>query len=274
MAAERVTELQRWLQERIRQPEAVGADDSVEQVLTASSQLSAGQRLSIYQSAYVARLLECLRAEYPATTALAGEESFAGLVQGYLDAHPSQSYTLGELGAQFPEFLQAVRPPRDEGATGPDFADVLIETARIERIYSDVFDGPGPEELPAFDPRQIAPEEFAAVRLKFFPCVRLLRLPWPLQLLITAVRRGEAWELPAIAETSLVITRREYVVRRFEVTPTAMDLLERLQSGEVVGAALAGAFAGQEITTDTLQTVGQWFAEWAAAPLFRGLSRA
>lgn len=274
MAAGRVTELQRWLQERIRQPQAVGAGEAVELVLTASSQLTAAQRLGIYQSAYVARLLECLRAEYPATTALAGEDAFAGLVQGYLDMHPSQSYTLSELGGRFPEFLRAVRPPRDPDADGLDFADVLIETAKLEQIYNAVFDGPGPEDEPAFDPRQIAPEEFAGMRMEFFPCVRLLRLPWPLHLLITAVRRGEAWERPAIAETCLVITRRDYVVRRFEVTPTAMELLERLQFGETVGEALSGALAGQEISAETLQTVGRWFAEWAAAPLFRGLSRA
>lgn len=272
MAANRVEELQRWMQERIRHSRAADGEAAVDDVLTASSQLSSQQRLWIYQSAYVARLLECLRAEFPATAALAGEESFAGLAQGYLETHPSRSYTLGNLGAGFPGFLQTVRPPRDEDAADPDFADALIETARVERIYSEVFDGVGPEELPAFDPRQIVPEQFGASRLEFHACVRLVRLPLPVHALITAVRRGEAWEVPAAEPTCLVITRRDYVVRRFAVEPLAFDLLERLEAGETVGTALAEVFGDGEITAKTLRSVGEWFEAWAAAPLFRGIA--
>lgn len=272
MAAGRVGELQRWMQELIRHPRAEEEGEAVDQVLTASSQLTSRQRLGIYQSAYVARLLECLRAEFPATVALAGEESFAGLAQGYLETHPSQSYTLGILGAGFPEFLQSVRPPRDADPADPDFADALIETARVERIYSEVFDGSGPEELPPFDPRQITSGQFGESRLDFHACVRLVRLPFPVHALITAVRRGEAWEMPAAEPTCLVVTRRDYVVRRFAVEPTALALLERLQAGETVGAALAEVFGDGEITAKTLRSVGEWFEAWAAAPLFRGIA--
>lgn len=272
MTAGRVGELQRWMQELIRYPRAAEGEAAVDDVLTASSQLTSRQRLGIYQSAYVARLLECLRAEFPATVALAGEESFAGLAQGYLETHPSQSYTLGNLGAGFPEFLQSVRPPRDADPADPDFADALIATARVERIYSEVFDGPGPEELPAFDPRQIAPEQFAESRLDFHACVRLLRLPFPVHALITAVRRGEAWEMPAAEPTCLVLTRRDYVVRRFAVEPAALALLERLQAGETVGATLACVFEDQDVTAETMRDVGTWFTAWAAAPLFRGIA--
>lgn len=272
MAVGRVEELQRWMQELIRRPRAAGGESAVDDVLTASSQLSSRQRLGIYQSAYVARLLECLRAEFPATAALAGEESFAGLAQGYLEAHPSRSYTLGNLGAAFPEFLRSVRPPRDAVGAGLDFGDALIETARVERIYSEVFDGAGPEELPAFDPKQVSPEQFAGVRLEFHACVRLVRLPLPVHGLITAVRRGETWEVPAEGPTCLVITRRDYVVRRFAVEPLAFALLELLQAGETVGAALAEVFADEDVTAAMLRSVEEWFEAWAAAPLFRGIA--
>ncbi|HTN02129.1 MAG TPA: DNA-binding domain-containing protein [Planctomycetaceae bacterium] len=272
MAAGRVEELQRWMQEQIRHPRAAGGEAAVDDVLTASSQLSGRQRLGIYQSAYVARLLECLRAEFPATAALAGEESFAALAQGYLETRPSRSYTLGDLGAGFPEFLRSVRPSRDAEGAGLDFADALIETARVERIYSEVFDGSGPEELPAFDPKQVSPEQFAGARLTFHACVRLVRLPLPVHGLITAVRRGEAWEVPAEGLTCLVITRRDYVVRRFAVEPLAFALLERLQASEGVGAALTEVFGDGEITAAMLRSVGEWFEAWAAAPLFRGMN--
>ncbi len=274
MVAGRVEELQRWMQELIRHPRAAGGEAAVDDVLTASSQLSSRQRLGIYQSAYVARLLECLRAEFPATVALAGEESFAGLARGYLETHPSRSYTLGNLGAGFPVFLRSVRPPRDADAADPDFADAMIETARVERIYSEVFDGPGPEEFPAFDPGQIASEQFGESRLDFHACVRLVRLPFPVHAVITAVRRGEAWEMPTAEPTYLVVTRRDYVVRRFAVEPLAFALLECLKAGETVGAGLACVFENEDVTAKTMRDVGTWFEAWAAAPLFRGIAAA
>lgn len=270
MPPSRVDALQRWLFEQIRHPGAANADGTAHEILTPSSQLSSQARLAIYQSAYVARLLECLQAEFPATAALVGDAAFADLARGYLEAHPSRSYTLGQLGLEFADFLQTVRPDRADDHLGPDFGDLLIETARLERLYSEVFDGPGPEALPALETQQLAPTVFASARLAFHECVRLVRLSAPVHLLVSAVRRGEGWAVPEPAETFLVVTRREFVVRRFEVSADAYRVLSLLRTGHTVGAALAEVFADRpDIGAQDLEQVTRWFRDWTAAPLFR-----
>ena len=70
------------------------------------------ERLEVYANAYYARLLECLRDEFPALLHAVGEEVFDGLAFGYLQAYPSTSYTLSNLSRNFARFLEETRPPR------------------------------------------------------------------------------------------------------------------------------------------------------------------
>jgi hypothetical protein len=99
------------------------------------------------------------------------------LVAAAICEPPSRSYTLAELGRGFSEYLFETRPPTHSPADEPDFADFLIDLARLERCYSEVFDLPGPEREPGLTPEiitSIAPVQFAGTRLIFHDTVRLL----------------------------------------------------------------------------------------------------
>ncbi len=117
-------ELQRWMQAVVTHPRGVAAgiesdqareqialvSDQAERVITRSKALSPLERLNIYNQAYFARLLECLRHEYSVLAAALGEELFDAFAVGFLESHPSTSYTLELLGmADFPEHLAATR---------------------------------------------------------------------------------------------------------------------------------------------------------------------
>ena len=120
-------QLQGWMQSVITHPAgietgassdsartALGVEvDELDDVVCRSQRLSSADRLRIYGNAYFARLLECLRAEFPAMVKALGEEAFDGLAFGYLLEHPSQSYTLSRLAAALPEHLARTRPPRE-----------------------------------------------------------------------------------------------------------------------------------------------------------------
>src|ERR1700736_3403699 len=122
-------QIQRWMQAAVMHPEGVvhgmnsaearrhidaGADEA-ETVLTRSKALTAAERLAVYGSAYFARLLECMREEFPATAHALGEELFDSFAAAYLQECPSRSYTLCQLGGRFPGFLVQTRPAREEG---------------------------------------------------------------------------------------------------------------------------------------------------------------
>src|ERR1700727_1403841 len=105
-----LAQIQRWLQAVITHPGGVeeGLDseearanvdlpaERVEQIVDPSKRRTSVERLEVYANAYYARLVECLRDEYPALLHAAGEEVFDGLAFGYLQSYPSQSYTLSE----------------------------------------------------------------------------------------------------------------------------------------------------------------------------------
>lgn len=267
--------LQRWMQSVLCHPGGVvagsqdAADWSISDVITPSQRLSAQDRLAIYGHAYYARLWECLRSEFPAVHHAAGEEAFAGLAAAYLQSCPSRSYTLSELGRQFSESLNQNRPPRASDDPQPDYADFLIDLARLERCYSEVFDGPGPERIPGLAPETLAallPEQFADARLVFHDSVRLLELRFACHEYASAVRHGREPIPPLPEPTRLVVYRKNYVVRRFAATPIEFAILSDLQRGSCVADALQHAASLNE---DAGQFVRRCFADWTAAPLFR-----
>ena len=151
--------VQRWMQQVIMHPDGIvaGIDSEearqeidiesadIEQVVCRSRSLSSIERLQVYGNAYYARLLECLRNEFPATTHAVGEEVFDGFAFGYLQAYPSQSYTLAHLGTQFPRYLAETSPAVDTDDAMGDWPAFLVDLATLERCYSEVFDGPGVE---------------------------------------------------------------------------------------------------------------------------------
>ncbi len=349
--------LQRWMLEVVRHPEGIvagaralreqrkgpenGPDEApprgpapgvaVEDVVLPSRSLSAVRRLQIYADAYHGRLLECLREEFPATFHAMGEDAFYGLALAYLQHYPSRSYTLAQLGADLPRFLRDSRPPRE--SVDPDWADFLIELATLERTYAEVFDGPGMESHPGIDAqrlRSLTPERLLAARIRLAPCVRLLKLTFPVHEYATAVRQrvaatsppadsaphsshelrlsGEASRsggrtedtsgatatspqqsiaIPQPRPTCLLVTRRQFVVRRWEILPAQFALLDALTRGRSVGEAIAAAMdawsgsSGEPAATQDPDTagarvrdeaacpdpaiegaIGDWFAEW------------
>ena len=280
--------IQRWLQAVITHPEGVSsgvssaaaqqwlavAGQNVEQVILPSSELTSLDRLQIYGQAYYGRLLECLRAQYPAVRYAVGDAAFDGMAFGYLVAHPSTRYTLSALGTAFPDYLATIRPPRAETLDShePDFADFLIELGGLEQVYSEVFDGPGPERsrsLTAQDLVGLSPERFLSSRLRLHDCVRLLEFSFPVHEYATQVRRGSNPIPPASRQVLLVVTRREYFVRRDEITRPQFRLLSALKQGRTVGEAIEELYVNAPVDSQALSAdLEVWFRAWSAAPLF------
>ena len=296
--------VQRWMQAVITHPQgaAAGIDapsareqidcstSTVHRVIQPSQALTSIERLHVYASAYFARLLECLRSEFPALLHALGEETFDAFAFGYLQQYPSTSYTLANLGARFPQYLAETRPEsgaalrvaqhdvgvqalacheQPEGWT-PTWPQFLIDLAVLERTYSEVFDGPGWEGQPLLSAdtlAQILPQQWEHARLRPVPCLRLLAFGFPAHEYASAVRRGEPAELPASRPTWLAVTRRDYIVRRTPLLRVQYELLAVLCAGEPLGGAIARACATVEPQASAAD-VQQWFRQWTAAGYF------
>lgn len=275
---------------------AIGPDQT-ERVIQRSQALTALERLEIYSNAYYARLLECLREEFPVLVHALTQEVFDAFAVAYLQKYPSRSYTLVQLGARFPQFLAETRPLEDEkettfsrdaesperSANSPDlvpatWTDFIVDLATLERTISEVFDGPGPEREPPLDPdhlKSISAERLMQARLVGVPCLRLLELGYPVQRYFTAVRRKENPALPEPARTYLAITRRHYVVRHYELSQAAYQLLRALLEGKSPGQAISDLLEAPGTDPDHLYaTIGRWFHNWTAEGFFRSVELA
>jgi hypothetical protein len=256
--------------------------DNAEAVVNRSRALTALERLEIYGYAYYARLLECLREEFPVLMHALGQDVFDAFAVGYLQNYPSRSYTLMQLGANFPHYLAETRPESDAGGgkeTLPeDWPDFLIDLATLELTFNEVFDGPGVEGEPLLEADQLratAPEQLLEARLVGAPCLRLLALRYPVHRYFTAVRRHGEPDPPGPAETYLAVTRRDYVVRHYELTRPAHELLQALLAGQSVGEAIQQAAVAAGPDLDRLaHNLQSWFHDWAAEGFFRALKLA
>lgn len=283
-------EIQRWMQAVVMHPVGVAegiasaearghidvGPDQADAVVTPSRALTALERLSIYGYAYYARLLECLREEFPVLMHALGEEVFDAFAVGYLERYPSRSYTLFKLGADFPRYLAETRPEPDSDQGLPaDWPDFLIDLATLERTFNEVFDGPGVEGEHLLDAdllRTISPERLLEARLVGVPCLRLLALRYPVHKYFAAVRRDEDPDPAGPTETWLAVTRRRYVVRHYELSRPAYQLLKALLDGDAVGQAIGEAVeaAGADLVRLECDLL-TWFHDWAAQGFFQAV---
>lgn len=286
-------QMQRWMHAVITHPggAAMGiesdaaqeqiplASEQLELVIRRSRNLTSVERLQVYAGAYYARLIECLRVEFPSLVHVLGMETFDRFAFAYLQRYPSSSYTLANLGGRFPQYLAETRPS-EEALSGelPGWPQFLIDLAVVERTYSEVFDGPGVEGercLQAEDLLQISPERWPDARLIVVPCLRLLTLQYPVHEYISAVRHNKEPAIPGAAPTYLVVSRCDYIVRRRSVAPVEFEVLKALADGKSVGTSLERAAELSQTEFEVLAaSVRQWFCQWSLAAYLQAVELA
>lgn len=255
---------QRWIQDVITDPDgletgvvhaAAGAPAQLaaDAVVDGSPRFSAHERLALYGRSYQRRLVGCLRESYPGLRHALGDELFDDFALDFLHAQPSRSYTLASLGAGLAAHLEATRPDRDlppsERERWPDF---LVDLARLERAFCEVYDGPGVEggALPSAADLPTATDPGApwrAAKVTPVVCLCLLRSRFEVGGYLVAVRRGETPALPAPVPSFVALSRRDYVVTITELGASGHALLCELTDGaSIASAARAAGLARSE----------------------------
>jgi len=122
-------------------------------LLRPNTYLNPTQALAIYQRAFTARLLDCLRADFPILRQHLGDQLFHHFATEYLKAFPPNSYSLYDLGEHFADYLQQTCPDLSS-LTGVDQMMYLlpIETARAERMRVSALRAKGTEGLTLAEP--------------------------------------------------------------------------------------------------------------------------
>ena len=286
--------LQRWMQEVITHPLGIEAGivsdeareeietsvDSIQDVVTRSKACTSIERLSVYGDAYYARLIECMRELFPATVYALEEETFDQFVLEYLQACPPHSYTLEHLADGFVDFLEESRPDEEEpGELGAEWSAFLVDLVKLEWTIDRVFDGPGVEGQSQFSAEQlqaIAPEDWPKSRILVAPCLHLLELRFPVNDFYSGFRNESEPDFPEPAESLVAISRRDYVVRRFDLSRPQFDLLAALIDGATIEQAIAACdeafFAHGGTEQQLAASMPRWFRLWTSEGFFVDVS--
>ncbi|GAB3258966.1 HvfC/BufC family peptide modification chaperone [Chitinimonas naiadis] len=107
-------------------------NDALSDLVTETRHLDRNTRLGIYADAYLLRLDEALRSNYPKLHLLLGDEAFLSLTSSYLQPYPSQRPSIRYFGDALADFL----------ATAPQYTPlpILAELARFEWALGSAFD--------------------------------------------------------------------------------------------------------------------------------------
>lgn len=233
----------------------------LEEVLVASQSQSAVERLAVYGHAYFARLVEVMRELFPCFRHAVGSEVFDGFALEYLAEHPPTSYTLSRLADHFVEHLGQTQPAE------AFWGGFLIDLARLEQAIDQVFDGPGPEDVPPLRP-PTTDQLRRDIRLSLVPGFQLLEFRFPVSTYYTAWKAGTADSWPGAQQQFIALLRRDYIVRRYELRQQQFALLSALHRGETLGAALEEMAASENCGENLPMLVQQWFTRWAAERFF------
>jgi hypothetical protein len=134
--------------------------------------LSPAKRFRVHRNTFFATLIDALRARYPITERLVGEEFFDATAALFIEAHPPRSPVLIEYGEGFGAFLENFEP----AAALPYLADVArLEWLRHRAYHAADRKALGPSDLAS------APQDRAyAMTFEFHPSAALLVSPYPI----------------------------------------------------------------------------------------------
>ena len=264
-------ELQRRMSEDVRRP--LTADFAMQQeiedgrsmmelaesYIKPNDRLTSFDRLEIYNRQYWFRVIGAVSEDFPALAAVLGSKRFDSLVLAYLKENSSTSFTLRNLGARLPLWLE------DHPEFAPRRHALMLDVARLEWAY-----------IESLDRRAVAPlvqEDFADVgpdsKLSLQPHLQLLDLQYPVDELVLAVhqetphsdmmsnavsehKQKSRYGLPRMRRSAiyLAVHRFDNSVYYRRLDREAFLLLSALQRQNTLAESIESAFAGSKLSPE------------------------
>lgn len=225
---------------------------TADELILPSALLEPVERLELYHRQYWYRLLDSLAEDFPGLRRLLGDEPFWRLIEAYVEATPSRSFTLRHLGGRLAEFTDA----------HPDVVPHPVhaaDLARLEYALCETFEA---AERPPLPPAEL---ETGGVVLQ--PHLRLLALRTPADTLRRRVRSGRkpgALAPPAERPVRFVAVFRQDLKLRVERLPrAAFEILSALDHrGSLEGAMDEVTRRPGLLRAGDSERVARWFSEW------------
>ncbi|MFT5674850.1 MAG: hypothetical protein ACI808_000778 [Paraglaciecola sp.] len=201
-------------------------DRTIEQQVITQGQLSNGQRVDIYRSAYRIRLRGVIDDDHEMLGLYLGDELFECLVNGYIDAMPSQHPSLRFFADRLPDYLRSTLP----------FAEhpILSEIAGFERALLNAFDSADAESLSNQVLQQIPAENWPYLSFEFHPSLSFYQCHWNAIESWQSLKSAEPPPIAKLSEQNIVwaIWRGPGKLTEYKpVQPIESNVLKYMQDG-------------------------------------------
>jgi len=240
-----------------------------------NDRLTSFERLEIYNRQYWFRLLDCFYDDYAGLRAVLGDRRFARLAQAYLARHPSESFSLRNLGRRLVEFLEA--EPRWVAPNLP----LALDMARLEWAQIEAFDN---EARPPLAVASLEGLDPARARLRLQPHLTLLELSHPVDEFLIQIKRAERLrdeasnameEHPSRLRRRLkrrlkrqtiflAVHRQNDTVYYKRLEPEAFRVVATFRDGASVAEACMELAGGEIVPGELGDKVKSWFQTWAS----------
>lgn len=186
-------------------------------------------QLEIYANAYVMRLVEALRSNYPALHQALGDGDFDVMARSYLDRYPSVHASIRWFGDELALFLREQEPYRQ--------VPVLSELASFEWAIRHTVDAADSDRLSVDNLLSLPVSAWSDLRFELHPSVTILSLQWNAPLLWRALTdaatglSGESLKPVRQALYWLVYRKADLASGWRSLSDIEQAALDRLQQG-------------------------------------------
>lgn len=284
MAAAVMRPLTREEQMRRRDADNRSIAEEASSFIKPNDRLNSFERLEIYNRQYWFRIFSSFEEDFPGLKSIVGSRKFERLMRAYLEAHPSRSFTLRNLGSSLPTWLRE-NPKFTEPRSAEAVAMADLEWAHIEAFDSERRQPLTTEEIALLDDHSL---------LSLQPYLKLVEAPSAIDDALIAVRdasqgagaqasnavgihlvRRTRSRKPTPGQIYLAVHRHEDSVYYKRLSREDYLLLRAFEQGVTLGEAIESAFVNSTLSESDraahIQSSFHYLMQmgWLCSPLAR-----
>ncbi|MGQ5524083.1 HvfC/BufC N-terminal domain-containing protein [Chitinimonas sp. PSY-7] len=243
--------LQRRVATAIRQ-----GDDLLDDVIIETTSVPRHVRLGIYADAYLLRLDEALRSNYPKLHLLLGDNDFLTLTRCYLDTQPSRQPNIRWFGDQLPTLLASQAPYAD--------VPVFAELAQFEWALGLAFDAADSPTTGVTILGTLADDDWPNLRPIWHPGLRVMVFKWNTVAIWRALDADESPPPPQAVPSRWAVWREALQPCYRSLADDEAALLLSMQAGQTFGdacSALLSWHSAEEVPNRAVTLLSQWLQD-------------
>jgi len=223
------------------------------------------KRFAVYRNNVHVGLVGVLRAKFPVTARLVGEEFFSAMARVFVGLEKPRSPLMAEYGARFPDFIAGFEPARSV----PYLADV----ARLEDAWTEAYHAADAAPLTVAALAVLPQEQLLALSFAAHPSARLVSSRFPVGSIWSVNQADAVAPVAGRQPECVLVTRPEADVTLRVVTAADHAFCAALFAGETIEAGAVAAFATDPSFDLPQALVGLVGAGAFAAVIRKGTSR-